>query len=296
MEGRRAGWWAEDVCLERDKMETPELETKRELNELNEELERQRGTINKLLGQGELKSQFIYHISNDLKIPLTNIIGFSKLLYLGEFGPLNADQQSHISSIIEESNRLMEIITQIRDAVQLDSNKMKLELTEVDMRNIGENSSIKMLAEVARIKGLKFSWQVQSDTPSVIADSGMIIRMFVNLIGNSIKFTESGSITVNIGNRMTKAGKRHSIECSIIDTGVGIPEEGRHRLFREFYGASKMKGNVKQDGSGIGLGLSLTKKMVELHGGKMGYEPREGGGSRFWFTIPIRRLKERSVN
>ena len=182
----------------------------------------------------------------------------------------------------------MDMITQVLDAAKLDSNKMTLELSDVDMREMGENTSIKALEERAKNKGLDFSWKAASLLPTVPADHRRIIQVFVNLIGNSIKFTEKGSITVEIKDKMTKKGKPTGIECSIIDTGIGVPEEARHRLFKEFYGAAKTRSNVKQEGSGTGLGLSISKKIVELHGSKLQYEPREGGGSRFWFTLPIK--------
>jgi PAS domain S-box-containing protein len=271
-----------------------ELETKRKLKELEVSLEKQKGEIKRLEDRGELKSQFIYNISHELKTPLTNIIGFSKLMYGGDFGQLNDDQKGHITTIIDEANRLMDMITQVLDAAKLDSNKMRLEVAEVDMKVVGENPSIKALEERARNKGLEFSWNVHYDVPPVAADYGRIIQVFVNLVGNSIKFTEKGSITVDIKNKMTKKGRPNFIECSVLDTGIGVADEGRYRLFREFYGAAKAKSNIKQEHSGTGLGLSITKKIVELHGGKIGYEPGEGGGSRFWFTLPIkgRRKKE----
>jgi PAS domain S-box-containing protein len=271
-----------------------ELETRRRLKELEAEIEKQQGEIKKLEGMGELKSQFIYNISHELKTPLTNIIGFSKLMYGGDFGDLNEDQKGHVSTIIEEANRLMDMITQVLDAAKLDSNKMKLELAEVDMRNIGDNPAIRALDERARNKGLEFAWNVHYDVPAVMADYGRIIQVFVNLIGNSTKFTEAGSITVDIKNKTTKKGRPNFIECNILDTGIGVSEEGRHRLFREFYGAAKAKSNIKQENSGTGLGLSITKKIVELHGGKIGYEPREGGGSRFWFILPIKGRRKKA--
>ena len=260
-----------------------ELETKRRLKDLADTIEEQKADIKKLEGMGELKSQFIYNISHELKTPLTNIIGFSKLLYGGEFGSINEDQQGHISTIIEEANRLMGMITQVLDAAKLDSNKMKLDLAEVDLKSMSENPSIKALAEAARNKGLAFSWNVHYDVPPVMADYGRVIQVLVNLIGNSIKFTEAGSIDVKVVKK-----NKNVIECSVLDTGIGVSDTERHKLFREFYGAAKTKSNIKQEGSGTGLGLSITKKIVELHGGKITYEPREGGGSRFWFTLPIK--------
>jgi PAS domain S-box-containing protein len=265
-----------------------ELESKRVMKGLEETIEGQQGEIKKLQGTGELKSQFIYNISHELKTPLTNIIGFSKLLYSGDFGDLNEEQKSHISTIMDETKRLLDMITQVLDAAKLESSKMKLDLADIDMKAMVDNSSIKALEESAKNNKLEFIWKVDPMVPLVLADYSRIIQVFVNLIGNSIKFTKSGSITVEIKTKMPKKGRPTSIECSVIDTGIGVPEEMQHRLFQEFYGAAKSKNNIKQEHSGTGLGLSISKKIVELHGGKIYYDPREGGGSRFWFTLPIK--------
>jgi len=265
-------------------MEASIIDMKTKLEALEAEMAAQQDTINKLTGQVELSKQFIYHIANNLKTPLTNIIGFSKLLCAGEYGKLKEDQQDRMEDVRDEAVRLMDMVAQIQDAIRLDSNKMKLELTDVHLGELCLSPGIRLLEERAKVKGLHFSWEVVNgaEIPAVKADYGKVTEIFINLIGNAIQFTEKGSVTVSIRTKESREGKPRSVECSVIDTGIGITEEGRHRLFREFYTGRETKG-------GIGLGLAITKKLVMLHGGKIGYEPREGGGSRFWFTIPIRR-------
>jgi signal transduction histidine kinase len=260
-----------------------ELETKRKLGDLEDRLEKTESTINKLKSTGDLKSQFIYNISHELKTPLTNIKGFSKLLYNGDFGELNKEQLGYLETVIEEADRLMLIIQQVLDAAKLESDKMKLEMREVDLRELENNSTIQSMKESAKGKGLDFSWKVNFDVPSVAADTNRLIQVFVNLIGNAIKFTDKGEIKVEI----SKKG-RLFVQCDIIDTGMGISEEDRHRLFREFYEAPTKKSLVKQEGSGTGLGLSITKRIVELHGGKMTCESELGKGSKFSFTLRIK--------
>lgn len=260
-----------------------ELETGRKLKEQEEEIDQQSHTIERLKREGELKSQFIYNISHELKTPLTSIIGFSKLLYSGDFGKMNEDQQEQISTIISESDRLMGMIAQVLDAAKLESDKMKLELSEINLKELENSPSIKALSGSANTKGLEFKWNVHFDVPTIMADPGRLIQVFVNLIGNSIKFTEKGSIEVEV----TRKGRR--VECSVLDTGIGIGEDFK---IRRFYDAPK-KSQLKQEGSGTGLGLSITKKIIELHGGQMGYEQRQGGGSRFWFTLPIKGKQKR---
>jgi signal transduction histidine kinase len=260
-----------------------ELETKRKLGDLEDRLEKAESTINKLRSTGDLKSQFIYNISHELKTPLTNIKGFSKLLYNRDFGELNKEQAGYLETVIDEADRLMLIIQQVLDAAKLESEKMKLETREVDLKELENNSTIQSMKESARGKGLQFSWKVGFDVPTVVADTNRLIQVFVNLIGNSVKFTDKGEIRVEI----SKKG-RLFVQCDVIDTGVGISEDDRHRLFREFYEAPTKKSLVKQEGSGTGLGLSITKRIVELHGGKITCESEPGKGSKFSFTLRIK--------
>jgi signal transduction histidine kinase len=304
-------------------MEKPVTEREEGLGNLERKIERQMEEIKRLEDTVELRGHFIYHIANDLKTPLTSIMGFSKLLYSREYGKLNADQQRHISNIVEETSRLMGMVDQIRDAVHLDSNRVKLELTEVNIAEMYEDPAIRMLEEMAKNKGLEFSWSttiydkplfnpktgqielaadkndnIAFNTPITMADHDMILQVFVNLIGNAIKFTDKGSVEVRIRNivRHDKGGKPNYVECSVLDTGIGVSEEGRHRLFRAFYPQELSGSSTRRERSGIGLGLSLSKEIVALHGGKIGYEPREDGGSRFWFIIPIRRKVQKPAN
>jgi PAS domain S-box-containing protein len=266
-----------------------ELATKRKLMDQEAVIKGLNGEVVRLKSTGDLKSQFIYNISHELKTPLTNINGFSKLLYEGEFGMLNNEQKEYVSTVIEEVDRLMIIIQQILDAVKLDSNKIKLDTKEVDMKELEGNPSIKALQDSATNKGLSFSWRVDYDVPKIIADPNRLIQAFVNLIGNAIKFTEKGGVEVRIRKKSNR-----QIECSVTDTGIGISDEDRRQLFRKFYQAPK-KGLVKQEQAGTGLGLSITKDIITLHGGKIGFDSQVGKGSRFWFTIPTSPRKKKQA-
>jgi two-component system, NarL family, sensor histidine kinase BarA len=259
-----------------------ELETKRRLSDIEGQLDREKNRMSRLKATGDLKSQFIYNISHELKTPLTNIKGFSKLLYSGEFGDLNRDQLNYIGTIIEEADRLMLIIQQVLDAAKLESQKMKLELREVDLKELYRNPSIQAMEETATNRRLKFSWSVDWNVPKIMADPNRLIQAFVNLIGNSIKFTDKGSIDVKI----SLLGKT-KVRCEVSDTGIGISEEDKRKLFRKFYEAPK-KGLVKQEGAGTGLGLSITHEIVKLHGGRIGCQSEPGKGSTFAFTLRIK--------
>jgi PAS domain S-box-containing protein len=268
-----------------------ELETKRRLNDQEMQIKERDKVIKRLSSTGDLKSQFIYNISHELKTPMTNIKGFSKLIYDGEFGSITDEQKEYLETILKETDRLMLIIQQVLDAAKLDANKVKLELKEVDVSTLNDNPSIKALEEAAREKGLAFLWKADYDVPKVLADPNRLIQIFVNLIGNAIKFTDAGSISV----RILKKSKK-SLECHVIDTGIGISDEDKQKLFKKFYQVPKnsSKELVKQDGSGTGLGLSITRELVRLHGGKIFIDSKPGNGSDFGFTLkvnPRRRQK-----
>ncbi len=270
-----------------------ELKSKRALEEQrndNRDLSRQLDSMKK---EGNLKSQFIYNISHELKSPLTSIKGYSKLLYDGEFGPLNDEQKEYIKTTLDEADRLMLIIQQVLDAAKLEAEKIKLDLRDVDLKTLGNNASIKALEESARNKGLYFKWEVAWNAPEkIIADPNRLIQVFVNLIGNAIKFTSAGGITVKIEPR-TKG----TILCSVIDTGIGMKDEDRNKLKRrgKFYEIKKDSANnlVQQPGAGTGLGLAITKDLVKLHGGKLDITSAPGKGSTFFFVLPINPRKRR---
>ena len=264
-----------------------ELQTKRLLNDQESTIKKQDNEIKNLKSTSELKSQFIYNISHELKTPLTAIKGFSKLLYDGEYGAMNDEQKGFVKTILDESDRLTLIIQQVLDATKLEANKVKLDLKEVDLKAMQNNPSIKALEESAREKGLDFSWIVEYDVPSITADPNRLIQVFVNLIGNSIKFTEKGSINVHI---RKKSKKR--IECSVNDTGIGISDEDKRKIFRKFYQAPK-KELVKQDGAGTGLGLSITRDIISLHHGHISFESEQGKGTTFSFLLPIKAKEQK---
>ncbi len=265
-----------------------ERETKRKVADLEAEMRKKIGKIKQLESISDMKSQFIYNISHELKTPLTSIKGFSSLLLNGQAGELNEAQKDYISTIVDESDRLLLIIQQILDATKLEAQKIKLEFKDVNLKALYETSSIRALEEAAKNKGLEFAWDVEYDVPSVSADPNKLIQVFVNLISNALKFTETGSIKVHIFKKSNK-----TVQCDVIDTGIGISEEDQKKLFKEFYQAPK-RGLVKQDGAGTGLGLAITKSIVKLHGGKISVESELGKGSKFTFTLPINKRKKKA--
>lgn len=264
-----------------------ELETKRRLDDLEDQLREKDVEVRKYKSASDLKSQFIDNMSHELKTPLTSIRGYSLFMYEGQGGELSEAQKDWLRIVIEESDRLLLIIQQVLDAAKLDANKIKLEPKEVDLKAMGENPSIKGLEEMARAKGLEFEWKADYDVPTIIADPNRVIQVFVNLIGNAIKFTEKGSVKVHISQR-----SRKFVECSVEDTGIGIADDDKRKLFKKFYQAQKKAQLVRQDGAGTGLGLAISKDIVKLHGGKIYFESKLGKGSTFAFTLPVNKKQK----
>jgi PAS domain S-box-containing protein len=263
-----------------------ELETYRRMQGMEKLEQQMKSQMTGLKKESEQKAQFVYNISHELKTPLTSIKGFTKLLKDGEFGELTAEQVSYLQTILDESDRLMIIIQQVLDASKLDANKVKPDIREMDFREIVNNASIKSLEEAVRKKGLEFAWKVDFDVPKIYADTNKIVQVMVNLINNALKFTEKGSITVHVY-KNGKSKRARAIRCDVTDTGIGISDEARAKLFKKFYQAPK-KELERQDGAGTGLGLSISWYIIKkLHGGDIKCDSQLGKGSTFWFILPV---------
>jgi PAS domain S-box-containing protein len=264
-----------------------ELESSRTISDLEAELKKRANWAKRIENENEAKSDFISNIAHELKTPLTSITGYSKFLIDGEFGEMNESQKENLRIIFDESNRLSLIIKQILDANKLDANKVSLEIHDVNLAEMGNSPSIKALEEAVRAKGLAFSWKVDYNVPAVQIDPNKTIQVFVNLIGNSIKFTEHGSIGVHI--YMKSARK---VCCEVADTGAGISDEDRKKLFRRFY-QSQRKELARRNNEGTGLGLAITQSIIKLHGGRISVESELGKGTRFLFVLPVSQYRKK---
>jgi len=263
-----------------------ELATKRKMEELEDTVDEIGKKYKDAILESNSKSEFIYNISHDLKTPLTNIKGFGKLL-LESAGELNQEQREYVGIITNESDRLYQLIQQILDVAKLSSGKIKLDVQHVNLNELAKNPTLITLSEVAQNKGLAMGWNIDYSVPEIQADPNRLIQVFVNLIGNAIKFTETGSVSVKI----FKKGR--SVRVEVIDTGIGIGKEDRSKLFRKFY--QLKHGLTMQQGAGTGLGLAIAREIVHLHGGKINVISEQGKGSTFWFTLPISGKRKKSA-
>ena len=258
-----------NVVLE-DEVEKATAELRRtnvELQLANEEIQ----------AASQMKSQFLAHMSHELRTPLNAIIGFSEILEDETFGSVNDRQKRYIQNILKSSRHLLELINDILDLTKVEAGKMELVQTEFILAEcLGQ--SIDVVDPLASSKSIEV---VQEITPSigiVNADEGRIKQIFLNLLSNAIKFTpEEGTVTVTV------VEKDSVIEISVSDTGIGIKKEYQDLIFSEF---RQVEETYARRYEGTGLGLALTKRLVELHSGRIWVESEEGKGSTFYFTLP----------
>ena len=231
------------------------------------------------------KSEFLANMSHELRTPLNHIIGFSELLVDKKFGELNEFQEEYLNDVLDSSRHLLSLINDVLDLSKVEAGKLKLEPSEVDVKNLLE-SSLVMIKEKAMKHFIKLSTDINGIPETVSADIRKLKQILYNLLSNAVKFTpHGGSITLG-----AKMGNGHTgnkwLEISVKDTGIGLAKEDYNRIFNSF---EQVEGSKSRRFQGTGLGLALTKKFVNLHGGDI-WVRSEGinKGSTFVFTIPIK--------
>lgn len=280
-----------------------------ELKAMNEELETRQRELNeanvKLEEVSRAKSDFLANMSHELRTPLNSIIGFAEVLENRLFGGLNEKQYEYVKIIHTSGKHLLELINDILDLSKVESGKIEIEVSEFPLKEV-LNTSLTMLREKALKHNISLSLEVMPDADiTIAADERKIKQIMFNLLNNAVKFTPDGG-SVSVRARRTQdagymiqdkekterdmhraSGIMHPdfVEISVADTGIGIKHEDMPKLFKEF---SQIESPYTKDYEGTGLGLALTKRFVELHGGKIWVESEYGKGSRFMFTIPAK--------
>ena len=223
------------------------------------------------------KSEFLANMSHELRTPLNAIIGFSEVLQERYFGELNEKQAEYTDDILSSGRHLLSLINEILDLSKVEAGRMELELATFDIPLAIDNART-FVRERATTHGITLEVKVDERLGDFTGDERKIKQILLNLLSNAVKFTpEGGRITINA--RPTNG----SVEISVTDTGIGIAEEDQPRIFEEF----RQVGNDSKKIEGTGLGLTLAKKFVELHGGRIWVESEVGKGSTFVFTLPV---------
>ena len=225
------------------------------------------------------KSEFLANMSHELRTPLNSINGFSEVLYDETFGPLNEKQKKYVNNVLTSGKHLLLLINQILDMAKVESGKMTLALSSLPMKSLLHEISL-LVADMVSKKKIEMLIEIADDLPNIEADELKVKEIIYNLLSNAVKFTPEGG---EIGMRAKKAGSE--IEIVVWDTGVGIATENMEKIFEGFFRVDTPYSRVTE---GTGLGLPLSKKLVELHGGKLSVES-EGldKGTSVRFTLPI---------
>jgi len=235
------------------------------------------------------KSDFLANMSHELRTPLNSIIGFSEVLEDELLGSLNASQRENMQYILKAGRHLLSLINDILDLSKVESGKMELEVDRVSLRGILD-ASLVMHREKALRHGISLDLQMEPVTDMVIeADERKLKQILFNLLSNAVKFTPDGGSVRVMAREITGA---QEIEISIEDTGIGIKLEDIPKLFKEF---SQLDSVYDKEYEGTGLGLALTKKLVELHGGRIQVSSEFGKGSRLAFVIPVRQARKKNA-
>lgn len=228
------------------------------------------------------KDQFLSNISHELRTPLNSIIGFTDLLLTQDFGPQLSDQQrDFLETVARNGRQLLQLINELLDLQRIAAGRMELKPEAVELAALLDEVASSLQAQAHKHQHTLVITPPPPDL-RVQADPGRVRQVLLNLLSNAIKFTpDGGRITVVVGaaNGPTSA----EVRIAVTDTGIGIAPEDQPKLFKEF---SQLDASASRKYEGSGLGLALSRRLVELHGGTMGVESAMGQGSTFWFTLP----------
>lgn len=236
--------------------------------------------VERLAAANRVKSEFVAAISHELRSPINVILGYTGLLRDGSFGPLSAEQGDCIERLERSGRELHELITSTLDLSRIEAGTLRLEVRDMSV----EDLIFEIDEEIGELKdkdGLCFSWQLAEGLPQLSTDPQKLKVVLKNLILNAIKFTEQGSVSVEV------RARDEGVEFVVVDTGVGIPREALSRIFEAFH----QEGGTSRHG-GVGLGLYIVRRLVALLGGTIAVESEVGIGSTFRVSLP-NRIEER---
>ncbi len=229
----------------------------------------------------QAKSAFLAMMSHEIRTPMNGIIGMGTLL---ADTPLSEGQTEYVEAIQFSATSLLTIINDILDFSKVEAGKLTLEKSNFKLRELVRNS-VSVVSTTARSKNLEIVVEVDGEIPDLLSGDAVRFRqVLLNLLSNSVKFTESGSVRVSLSADAIPEPECVLLRVSVADTGIGIPEEAQQRLFQSF---SQAETSTTRRYGGTGLGLAISQRLVELMGGEVGFESRPGQGSTFWFTAKL---------
>jgi len=228
------------------------------------------------------KSQFLSNMSHEFRTPMNGVLGVAQLL---ETTDLNKEQQEYVDILGESGNKMLSLINDVLDLSRIEVGIIVIEQVDFDLK-AETKSTVNALSILAREKGLKLESLIDADIPLLLkGDPGRLRQILINLIGNAIKFTPKGSITVHI-QKDCEDDDTVTLRFIIRDTGIGIEGDKLGIIFDLF---TQADGSMTRSYDGAGVGLTLSRQLVELMGGSIGVESVSGVGSTFWFTAVLRK-------
>jgi signal transduction histidine kinase len=229
----------------------------------------------KLQETSKFKTQLLANVSHELRTPLTSIIGLAELMAEGGDGQVNEEQQRHLSIIRQSGVRLLDTVTAMLDLSKLEVDKLHLNVQKINLQKLISQ----VASETKPNENTTLEVKVDDETPGVYGDEARLKQVVKHLLDNAVKFTKRGKISIEA----EKCGEM--LRISVKDTGIGIDKEKQKNIFEGF---TQGDGSATREYDGLGLGLTISKKLVELHGGRIWLKSKVGEGSSFNFTLPLK--------
>ncbi len=261
------------VGVHTDITERLEIERRREATLRDAE-----ATAERLREVDRLKSQFLANMSHELRTPLNSIIGYSEILLDGDDGELSEEAVEDVETIHNSGRHLLSLINDVLDLAKIEAGEMRLDRVPCDVIKIA-NDVVHAAQVLMGTKTLALTVETSGDIPLAQADPIRVRQILMNLVSNAIKFTEKGGVTIRV-----QPGDSNRLNVSVSDTGMGIPQDFLNVVFEQF---RQIDGSTTRRAGGTGLGLTITRHLVQMHQGDITVESRVGEGSTFRFTLPL---------